>query len=74
MTEPESPLDHQRLLAVEERIAFLQRTIDELNEVILQHDQRLESVKRELGRLGASVERMADAAGGDLPHEKPPHY
>jgi uncharacterized coiled-coil protein SlyX len=46
-----------------------------LNAVVIQHDQRLESLKRELSRLGSSLERLADASsGGDLPHEKPPHY
>ncbi len=67
--------DHNRLLAMEERITFLQRSLDELNEVVIQQDQRLEGLKRELARLGSSLGRLADASsGGDLPHEKPPHY
>ncbi len=75
MSAPDVPDDHNRLLAMEERITFLQRSLDELNEVVIQHDQRLENLKRELARLGSSLERLADASsGGDLPHEKPPHY
>ena len=75
MSSAECPDDHNRLLAMEERITFLQRSLDELNEVVIQQDQRLESLKRELSRLGSSLERLADASsGGDLPHEKPPHY
>jgi SlyX protein len=75
MSAPDAPDDHNRLLAMEERITFLQRSLDELNEVVIQQDQRLEGLKRELARLGSSLERLADASsGGDLPHEKPPHY
>jgi len=75
MSSAECPDDHSRLLAMEERISFLQRSLDELNGVVIQQDQRLESLKRELARLGSSLERLADASsGGDLPHEKPPHY
>jgi SlyX protein len=75
MSSAECPDDHNRLLAMEERITFLQRSLDELNEVVIQQDQRLESLKRELSRLGSSLERLADASPGEnLPHEKPPHY
>jgi SlyX protein len=75
MINPDIPEDHKQLLAMEERITFLQRSLDQLNEVVVEQDQRLESLKRELARLGSSLERLADASsGGDLPHEKPPHY
>lgn len=75
MTLPKIPEDRNRLLAMEERLTFQQRVIDELNEVVLHHDQRLEQLSRELARFAVSLERVADASqGDDLPHEKPPHY
>lgn len=75
MILPKIPEDHTRLLAMEERLTFQQRVIDELNEVVLNHDRRLEQLSRELARYAASLERLAAASpGDDLPHEKPPHY
>jgi len=75
MIPPDASDARQRLLAMEERLTFQQRTIDELNGVVLSHDRRLEQLSRELARIAGSVERLAEASPGeDLPHEKPPHY
>lgn len=75
MIPPDGPEAHQRLLAMEERLTFQQRVIDELNGVVLSHDRRLEQLSRELMRVAGSLERLADASPGEnLPHEKPPHY
>ncbi len=75
MIPPDGPEAHQRLLAMEERLTFQQRTIEELNGVVLSHDRRLEQLSRELGRIAGAMGRLADALPGEeLPHEKPPHY
>ena len=75
MALPDAPDNDERLHAMEERLTFQQRVIDELNEVVLHHEHRLEQLSREVARFAASLQRLADSSPGeDLPHEKPPHY
>lgn len=63
-----------RVMALEERLTYQQRLIEELNDVILEQGRRLDLALRELARQTAAVERLSAVAEGDLPHEKPPHY
>ena len=72
-----TPDDDQRALqlqALEERLSFQQRMLEELNEVVLRQERRLEQLSRDLARCVGAVDRLAASAGDDLPHEKPPHY
>lgn len=64
-----------RLLKMEEKLMFQQRTLDELNEVVLQQQSELGRLRIELDSLRTLAERAIELSGGDdLPHEKPPHY
>lgn len=68
--------DDARLVALEERLTFQQRLIDELNSVVLQQRRELDQLTQEAFQCRAALERLRDAAslGENLPHEKPPHY
>ena len=72
MNESNPPPD--RLYALEERISFQQKTIDDLHEVVLGQQRQLEAIERELVRLTTALGRLSELSRGDLPHEKPPHY
>jgi len=74
MATTEGGADGDRLLAVEERLTFQQRTVEELNEVVLRHERRIEELTRELAGYAATLEGLSRQVGEDLPHEKPPHY
>jgi SlyX protein len=64
-----------RLRPIEERLAFQERVIDELNAAILSQQQQLDRLKGQLAALTRGLEQLAgQAQGGDLPHERPPHY
>jgi SlyX protein len=63
-----------RIQALEERLTFQQRLLEELNAVVLQQGRRIDQAAREAARLAAAVDRLSAAVEGDLPHEKPPHY
>lgn len=67
------PADRDRLTALEERLTFQQRLIDELNQAILAQGVDISRLQRELAQSRAAIEQLA-AGEGDLPHEKPPHY
>jgi SlyX protein len=68
---------HRRLSDIESLVTFLQRTIDDLNAVILEQQRRLESQDKELGLLRAAFSTLTDSIV-ELPRrpedEKPPHY
>ena len=74
MATSESQADGDRLLAVEERLTFQQRAVEQLNEVVLRHERRIEELCRELAAYATTLEGLSRQADEDLPHEKPPHY
>ena len=66
-----------RLSEVESQLMFLQRTVDDLNSVILEQQRRLEAQDGEISRLRAMFTNFADAiveAPRNPEDEKPPHY
>ena len=73
----ESSSDIPKVTAVEleEKIMFQQRTLDELNSVVLQQQTEIDRLSRELQALRTLYQQSIEqGAGNDLPHEKPPHY
>jgi SlyX protein len=65
--------DSERLTALEERVAYQDRTIEELNETILALWKEIEGLRRQLGRLGDELSRVA-ADVPEAPEPPPPHY
>ena len=61
-----------RLLKLEEKVAYQDKLIAELNEVVV----ALNRVAGDLGTRLAAVERTIRAELGprEMPNEKPPHY
>jgi SlyX protein len=74
MANVETLSDGDRLRALEERLTFQQRAVEDLNEVVLRHERRIEELTRELAMYAATLERVSQQTAGELPHEKPPHY
>jgi len=68
------PATDARLIRVEERLAFLEQRCDQLNEVVLEQQQELTKLRRQLAASEQAVERLSNSVGEDLPHEPPPHY
>ena len=61
-----------RLLALEEKVAYQDKTIAELNDVVV-------TLNRQVSDLQARVGQVERLVGGELsrremPNEKPPHY
>jgi uncharacterized coiled-coil protein SlyX len=62
---------------IESVVTYLQRTVDELNSVILEHQGRIDSQEKELARLRAMFTNLVDSiveAPRRPEDEKPPHY
>ena len=65
----------RRLVALEERLTFQQRLIDDLNAVVLEHQREIDRLLRELAQCSTALDLLRQSgAGENLPHEKPPHY
>ena len=60
----------------EERIAFLERSVDELSDVIAQQDADIARLRRQVDVLIArEADREAQGGGGVIiGDERPPHY
>ena len=64
--------DASRLLVLEEKVAYQEKTIAELNEVVVTLNRQLSDLKLRLEQ----VERLvgAELSRREMPNEKPPHY
>ncbi|WP_136442897.1 SlyX family protein [Pacificoceanicola onchidii] len=62
--------------ALEERIAYLERTVEDLSDVIARQDSAMEQLVRQVAMLmQREATREADAGGGTyFADETPPHY
>lgn len=62
--------------AIESKIAFLERTIDDLSDVILAQGRTLDELASRMARLEARLHEAQDAAGTELDplEERPPHH
>lgn len=65
-----------RLLSLEENLAHLSRTTEDLSEVIARQDRLIAQLSRRLGLLmEAEAARQADQQGAvALADQRPPHY
>lgn len=66
----------ERLINIEIKITQQDHIIDELNEVIIHQQKRIEELELKTAALIEKFkELMTDSDDGEiLPHEKPPHY
>jgi uncharacterized coiled-coil protein SlyX len=61
-----------RLLVLEEKVAYQDKTIAELNEVVVSLHRRVDELR---ARLEATERTLSQELGPrDVPNEKPPHY
>lgn len=69
-------MDDSRLMDIETKLAYQEKTIRELNEVVCEQQTEIDRLSRicdKLMKMGREQARMAAAT--DAPaNEKPPHY
>ena len=60
---------------LESKLAFLERTVETLNEVILEQGRSLEILKRRLDRIEGGLDQASGVEPRpSLQDERPPHY
>lgn len=65
--------DDPRITALEERVAYQDRTIEDLNASILELWKEIESLRRQLAKFGDQLNQVA-ADVPQPPEPPPPHY
>ena len=64
-----------RLIELENRIAFQDHTLQELNDVIVRQQREIDGLRRELEALWAQLKTLAPALIASRSEEvPPPHY
>ena len=71
MSEPDA--SGPRLDTLEARIAHQDRTIEDLNQAVLDQWKRIDALTRQVARLLDQVQEAGDGAGPP-PDRPPPHY
>lgn len=63
-----------RIMRLEEMVAHQQATIDDLSRLVGEQWQANERLRREIERLGETMEDLEERASGPVPVTKPPHW
>ncbi|MFP4417753.1 MAG: SlyX family protein [Chitinispirillaceae bacterium] len=63
-----------RIIQLETRIAFQDRTIDELNQVVIMLRDTVENLQKKVANLEELVSEMQADKDKDISDEIPPHY
>lgn len=66
---------NDRLTSVEEKIAYLEKFVADLDGVVRELHDGLDAARREIGQLRSQLQQpREDDDGDDLETHKPPHY
>lgn len=64
----------QRLINLETKVAYQDKIIEDLNEVIYKQDKQLIALEKSLELLRTQVQSFQSGDNEIRGHEKPPHY
>lgn len=68
----ESHYDERRFVTLETKIAYQEKVIADLNDVVIEQGRSCEKLARRVTRLEQQLEQLLGQF--DVPAEKPPHY
>ena len=64
----------ERMIEIEKRVLFQDRTIEELNQVIIDQQKRIETLERELSLIKKQITTIDPPVRKLEDEEPPPHY
>ncbi len=67
-------MDEERINQLEIKLAYLEDFVNQLQEVSVQQTYDIEKLKTENKRMPEKIKELIEAAEGDIPNRKPPHY
>lgn len=67
--------DQNRITELESKIAFQERTIGDLNQLVYEQEARITRLEEACRELAGEIKAFSEKSGSGLPKdEKPPHY
>ena len=73
MTDPDAV--NARIEALEVRVAYQDKVIEELNQAVIDQWKKLDALRRQLNEVLDRVQEVEGSAGGPrAPEPPPPHY
>ena len=64
----------ERLIELEMKVTFQERTVAALNEALSEQQKLIDSMAARLGRVEDQLRTAPETAGDELPEPPPPHY
>jgi SlyX protein len=63
-----------RFINIEIKLAYAEDMVDSLNDRIHEQQKQIDQLEQLCASLAQHVRNAAQSSGGQLPHERPPHY
>ena len=66
----------EKLIELEEKITFLDHTIEELNKVVFRQMQKIDELEEMIKHLSEKMDQIKDnsESGAQITNDRPPHY
>ncbi|RUM82563.1 MAG: hypothetical protein DSZ16_02105 [Candidatus Thioglobus sp.] len=66
----------EKLIELEEKFAFLDHTIEELNKVVFRQMQKIDELEEMIKHLSGKIDQLRDnsESGAQITNDRPPHY
>ena len=65
---------NERLTAIEMKLAYMEDFVNQIQAVAVEQTKTIDKLQKEIKMMSDKIHEMSDAAGGDIPNRKPPHY
>ena len=66
--------NEERITSIEIKLAYLEDFMNQLQEVSVGQEKRIEKLERENKFLLEKMKEVSENLEGDIPNRKPPHY
>jgi len=66
----------EKLIELEEKISYLDHTIEELNKVVFRQMQKIDELEEMIKHLSEKMDQIKDnsESGAQITNDRPPHY
>ena len=65
---------NDRLTAIEMKLAYMEDFVNQIQNVAVEQTKTIDKLQKEIKMMSDKIHEMSDAAEGDIPNRKPPHY
>ena len=65
---------NERLTAIEMKLAYMEDFVNQIQNVTVEQTKTIDKLQKEIKLMSDKIREMSDAAEGDIPNRKPPHY